>query len=131
MVANAIVARPQASALLVRTYTADAVQPRLLASGFVGFNLDTGRLTLSFSEAVDVATFDTSAVTLQNSYLQGLRADGLSKYSLAGVASLVTATARSTGDDVKEVDDGTPPEPSGGVFSSDLNFSCIQARNSR
>jgi len=52
-----------ANSLQAADYRNDTTPPTL---GQFSFNVDDGTLTLSFSETVNVSSFDPSAVTLQN-----------------------------------------------------------------
>jgi len=61
---NSVVAIPDGTALRVSTFTEDSTPPEL-----VSFNLDlnTGILTLNFSETVDTLTFNVTQFTFQSS----------------------------------------------------------------
>jgi hypothetical protein len=56
------------SPLAVSTYVRDNISPRIAEKGFAEFNLGTGELKLVFSETVDRASFDPTALSLQSFY---------------------------------------------------------------
>ena len=82
-------ARPPASALKAAAYVADTQPPVL--QNFVRLDLLTGRITLSFSETIDISSLDAQRITLQTSDIQGSPDEGLSQLNVTGGTLVSTA----------------------------------------
>jgi hypothetical protein len=74
-----VVARTEAQALLVTNFVVDTVEPTTVSAGFVLFDLQNGRLTLSFSEPINRLSVQPEYITLTQ-----LFADADSSYTLTG-----------------------------------------------
>ena len=88
--ANPVLAIGDDDALLPTRFTADTTRPRLVSSAL---DLDSGELSLTFSEPVRVASLDPSSITLQSSaHPNGTASDE------AITLSVNTTTSSSDGD---------------------------------
>jgi hypothetical protein len=74
-------------------FSRDTTPPSL--ETFVSFNLETGRITLLFSETIDASTVDVTKLTLQSSFEQGTPEEGFSHVSLTNSASLSNGTSET------------------------------------
>jgi hypothetical protein len=52
--------------ILAADYTADEIAPAVVTRGFTSFDLNSGQITLSFTETVDRSTLDGTTITLQS-----------------------------------------------------------------
>ena len=99
--------RPISEALEVSLYTPDTTGPVLIDNGFLALDLNTGVITLSFSETVDVNTFSITDVTLRSSALSSAVSYVLTNGTMITVAHNTTIAFMISHDDLNNIKSAT------------------------
>ena len=95
--------RPISEALEVSLYTPDTTSPVLIDNGFLAFDLNTGVVTLSFSETVDVNTFSITEVTLRSSAPASAISYAITNGTMVTVAHSTTIAFTMSHDDLNSI----------------------------
>lgn len=105
--ANALLALGEGSSVSLKQngYKADNIRPYIITKGFTKMNLNTGRMTFSFSETVDRGEFDATKITLRNHFMNEL-AESSIRLDVTTMVSVVDGTSLMvdlTKDDLNDI----------------------------
>lgn len=105
---NAVVALNVGTTVALKQggYAADTTRPSIITKGFTKLDLNTGHMTITFSETVDRTEFDATQITLTNSFIPSLAMNNplnLEQTTMISTEDGVSLEVKLTNDDLNKL----------------------------